>query len=53
MKTENDMGRACGIYLREINICRILMEKREGKRPIGRTRHKWQYTIKMGWEGMD
>jgi len=41
-------------YTREkINICKILMGKREGKRPIGRTRHHWQYTIKMGWEGMD
>jgi hypothetical protein len=38
---------------KKIIICRILMGKPEGKRPIGRTRHQWQYNIKMAWEGMD
>jgi hypothetical protein len=37
----------------KINIYRILMGKPKGKRPIGRTRHQWQYNIKMGWKGMD
>jgi hypothetical protein len=37
----------------KVNICRILMGKPGGKRPIGRIRHKWQYNIKVGWEGMD
>jgi hypothetical protein len=32
----------------EKNACRILMEKPEGKRPLGRPRHRWVDNIKMG-----
>jgi hypothetical protein len=37
---------------------RILVEKPEGKRPLGRTRHRWVDNIKMDlreieWDGMD
>jgi hypothetical protein len=40
------------------NAYRILVGKPEGKRPLGRPRHKWEYNIKMdlrgiGWGGMD
>jgi hypothetical protein len=40
------------------NACRILMGKPEGKRPIGRPRHRWEDDIKtdlreIGWGGMD
>jgi hypothetical protein len=40
------------------NACRILVGKPEGKRPLGRTRHKWMNNIKMdlgetGWDGVD
>jgi hypothetical protein len=40
------------------NACKILMGKPEGKRPLGRPRHKWVDNIKMdlreiGWDGMD
>jgi hypothetical protein len=36
---------------------RILVGRREGRRPLGRPRHRWEYNIKMdiqevGW-GMD
>jgi len=31
---KNEMGWACGAY-------RVLVEKPEGKRPLGRTRHRW------------
>jgi hypothetical protein len=36
------------------NVYRILMEKPEGKRPLGRPRHRWEDGIKMdlrkiGW----
>jgi hypothetical protein len=39
------------------NACRILAGKPEGKRPLGRPRHKWE-NIKMdltdmGWCGME
>jgi hypothetical protein len=40
------------------NAYRILVEKPEGKRPLGRPRRRWVYNIKMdlretGWDGMD
>jgi hypothetical protein len=40
------------------NAYRILVGKAEGKRPLGRPRHRWMYNIKMvlreiGWDGMD
>jgi hypothetical protein len=40
------------------NACRILVGNPEGKRPLGRPRHRWVDNIKMdlreiGWGGMD
>jgi hypothetical protein len=40
------------------NAYRILVGKPEGKRPLGRTRHRWVDNIKIelrekGWDGMD
>jgi hypothetical protein len=42
------------------NVYNILLEKPEGKRPLGRPRHRWVYNIKMdfgrdemGWCGLD
>jgi hypothetical protein len=40
------------------NACRILVEKPEGKRPLGRPRHRGEDNIKMdfrqiGWSGTD
>jgi hypothetical protein len=40
------------------NAYRILVGKPDGKRPLGRPRHKWLNNIKMdlretGWDGMD
>jgi hypothetical protein len=35
------MGQRIGIY-------RILVGKPEGKRPLGRPRHRWEDSIKMG-----
>jgi hypothetical protein len=40
------------------NAYRILVGKPEGKRPLGRPRHRWEDNIKMdivevGWGGMD
>jgi hypothetical protein len=45
------MGENRGVY-------RVLVGKLEGKRPIGRPRHRWEYNIKMdlqevGFEDMD
>jgi hypothetical protein len=30
------------------NVCRVLVEKPEGKRPLGRLRRRWEDVIKMG-----
>jgi hypothetical protein len=40
------------------NAYRILVEKTEGKRPLGRLRTRWLDNIKMdlreiGWDGVD
>jgi hypothetical protein len=40
------------------NEYRILVEKQEGKRPLGRPRRRWEDNIKInlretGWGGMD
>jgi hypothetical protein len=40
------------------NVYRVLVGKPEGKRPLGRPRHRWEDEIKMdlretGWEGVE
>jgi hypothetical protein len=42
----------------KFNACRMLVGKTEGKRPLGRPRHRWVDNVKMdlrelGWDGMD
>jgi hypothetical protein len=42
----------------ERNVYRVLMAKPEGKRPLGRPRHRWEDRIKMdfreiGWGSID
>jgi hypothetical protein len=45
--------------MREVrNVYKILVRKPEGKRPLGRPRHKWENNIKMdlketAWEDVD
>ena len=39
-------------------ICGVLVGKPEGKRPLGKPRHRWEDNIKVnlkeiGWKGMD
>ena len=48
------MGGACSTLGR--GVYRVLVGKPEGKRPLGRPTHRWEYNIKMdllevGWEG--
>jgi len=42
------------------SVCRVLMGKPEGKRPLGRPRRRWEnrsnikmYLQEVGWEGMN
>jgi hypothetical protein len=52
------MGRACSTNGAKRNVYRILVGKLEGKRPLGRRRHRWVDDIKIdlreiGWDGVD
>jgi hypothetical protein len=41
------VGGTCGTNGGERNVCRLLVGKPEGKRPLGRPRRRWIDTIKM------
>ena len=41
------MGGACGAYGGGERLHRVLVGKPEGKRPLGRPRHRWEHDIKM------
>jgi hypothetical protein len=51
---ENEMGRACRTHGAE-NEYRVLLGKLEGKRPLGRPRHRWEDGIRWileRWDGV-
>jgi hypothetical protein len=55
---EDEMDRACSTNGREEDLCRILVGKPEGQRPLGIPRRRWVDNIKIdrrdiGWDGMD
>jgi hypothetical protein len=39
---KNEMGRACSMDGEERGVYRVLVGKREGKRPLGRPRRRWE-----------
>ena len=41
------MGGACNTCGERTGIYRVLAKKPEGKRPLGRPRHRWEDNIKM------
>jgi hypothetical protein len=41
------MDMACSMNGEKRNVYRILVGKQEGKRPLGKPRHKWVNNIKM------
>jgi hypothetical protein len=43
----NEMGGACSAYGERRGVCRVLVGKPEGKRPLGRTRRRWEYNINV------
>jgi len=52
------MGGACSAYGEKRDVYRVLVGKPEGKRPVGRSRQRWEDNIKMdiqevGCGGMD
>ena len=53
-----EMGGACSAYGVRRGVCRVLVGKPEGKRPLGRPRRRWEDNIKIDLqevycEGMD
>jgi hypothetical protein len=44
---KNEMGWTCSTYWDRRGEYRVLVEKPEGKRPLGRPRHGWRDNIKM------
>jgi hypothetical protein len=42
-----EMGGACSTYEDTISVYRVLVWKPEGRRPLGRTRRRWEDNIKM------
>jgi hypothetical protein len=52
------MGRVYGTYVGKRSVYKVMERKFEGKRPLGRHRHRWKDNIEMhleemGWEGVD
>jgi len=44
------MGLACGAYGRGEGVYRVLVGKPEGRRPLGRPRHRWVNNIRMDFQ---
>jgi hypothetical protein len=42
----DEMGRPCGTYGGSRGACRVLVRKPEGKRQLGKPRHRWENDIK-------
>jgi hypothetical protein len=47
MIKEVEMGRICGTYGEGRGVYRVLIGKPEGKRPLGRPKHRWEDNIKL------
>jgi hypothetical protein len=41
------VGWTCGTHGERRGVCRILVGRPEGKRPVGRPRRRWEDNIKM------
>jgi hypothetical protein len=41
------MGGACSVDGEKRGVCRVFMGKPEGKRLLGRSRHRWEDNIRM------
>jgi len=44
---KNETGWACGMMGEERGVYRVMVGKLEGKRPLGRPRHRWVDNIRM------
>jgi hypothetical protein len=44
---KNEMGGECSMYGEERSVYRVSVGKREGQKPLGRPRCRWEDNIKM------
>ena len=49
---KNEMDGAFSTYGEMRGVYRVLVRKPEGKRPLGRPRHRWEDNIKMDLQEM-
>ena len=49
---KNEMGGGCSTYGEKRGVKRVLVGKAEGKRPLGRSRLRWEVNIKMNLQEM-
>jgi hypothetical protein len=49
---KNEMGGPCGTYGEELEVCCVLMGKLVRKAPLGRSRRRWKYSVKIGFKEM-
>jgi hypothetical protein len=42
-----EMGVSCSTYVGMRGVYRVLVKKTDGKRPLGRSRRRWENNIKM------
>ena len=47
---KNEIGMACDTMEEGRGVHKVLVGKSEGKRPLGRPRHRWEDNIKMDLE---
>jgi hypothetical protein len=50
---KNGMGGACSADREERGVYRVLVEKPEGKIPLGRPRRRWENIIRMDLEEVE
>jgi len=44
---KNEMDGECSTYVGKRNVYRVLVGKLREKSPLGRSRHRWEYNVKM------
>jgi hypothetical protein len=49
---KNELGGACSTFGEGRGMYRVLVGKPEGKRPLGRTRRRWEDNIMMDLQGV-
>jgi hypothetical protein len=47
------MGGACNTYVENRGVYKILEGRPEGRRPLGRTRRRWEKNIKMDLQDVE